>query len=100
MKANTPGGWLAVAYEEAFFIGQIVSTNDNNTAYMIQFLRQTNKKTSIFQWPSVKDVDEIDKKYILDIQINITAANRDRIYIVKNIDEIEKEYLCYSAKYF
>ena len=61
---------------------------------------QTNKNISIFQWLSVKDVDEIDKKCILDIQINITAANLGRIYIVKNIEEIEKEYLCYSAKYF
>ena len=54
------------------------------------------------QFCSLKSItfEKKNKKYILDIQINVTAANRGRIYIVKNIEEIEKYYLCYSAKYF
>ena len=61
-------------------------------------------KTILFdiQFCSIKSItfEKKNKKYILDIQINVTTANRGRIYIVKNIEEIEKYYLCYSAKYF
>ena len=44
------------------------------------------------QFCSIKSITfkKKNKKYILDIQINVTAANRGRIYIVKNIEEIEK----------
>ena len=44
------------------------------------------------QFCSIKSItfEKKKKKYILDIQINVTAAYRGRIYIVKNIEEIEK----------
>ena len=52
--------WVAVAYNEDFYVGQIASLCDDGIN--VNFLRK--RKDGTYKWPRPKDMDLVSTKYI------------------------------------
>ena len=94
---TTTGSWVAVAYDQKFFIGEIISVYNPNSA-LIQFL--TRGYRDVFRWPQVDDVDTVDAMYVFAHDIDLKLANNGRSWIVPELDYLENLFRQYSALYF
>ena len=94
----TKQGTVAVAYEEQYFIGEVVEIADANKA-TIQFMRSGYQKT--FQWPQVEDLDEVEAQFVFAWDFDVVPrGGRGRVWTVPDLKKIEELYLKYQKKYF
>ena len=86
---------VAVAYQSAFFIGEVVEIKSEDKA-LIQFIEAgyANK----FSWPSVLDTDVVDSKYVF--QADFSVINKGRYCEVPDFQVIKKQYELYKKLFF
>ncbi|XP_044179015.1 uncharacterized protein LOC114974427 [Acropora millepora] len=86
--------WVAVAYEEDFFVGQIEKKLANKVR--ITFLEQ--KKDTFFSWPKRKDRADIKPAFIFCRNLEVLQEKDN--YIVKHLTELRQKFEGFSSKYF
>lgn len=87
--------WVAVAYNEGFFIGKtttVVSKSDVSVDFLVR------SRDGSFKWPKKKDSDNVDAKYIFctDPQVVQMVGTH---FILHNVSAVEKQYETYHAIY-
>ncbi|KAM7436906.1 hypothetical protein ABFA07_013408 [Porites harrisoni] len=94
------GQWVAVAYNEGFFIGKITAINmrvlDETVEEIdVNFLTKTTKGN--YKWPKRKDTDIVSTTYIF---FSTPTVNEDgKNFVVNNEDNISKHYESYKKAY-
>ena len=62
------GQWVAIAYDEAFFIGKVTDINiyllDSEEEVTVNFLTKTKDGSGAYKWPKRKDTASVSMKYI------------------------------------
>ena len=86
--------WVAVAYEEDFFVGQIEKKLANKVR--VTFLEQ--KKDTFFSWPKRKDRADIKPAFIFCRNLEVLQEKDN--YIVKHLTELRQKFEGFSSKYF
>ena len=57
------GQWVAVYYDNQFYIGQVFDIKNADTAD-IKFLEQTKGRKDFFRWPANEDIAEVHAQYV------------------------------------
>lgn len=96
-KFERQGDWVAVAYEEAFFVGQVIEVYNNNCG-MVQFLNQGYQK--VFRWPKVDDTAETESKFVFSSNFECVLQHNGRTWRIPEINQITKSYEQYKQKIF
>ena len=91
------GEYIAVAYEEDFHVGMVTSVQNDNLA-TVQWLRK-GYKTS-FKWPAALLIADVESRFVLCGDIELTTPNNGRTWSVTNLEKIQKLYHCYCEQYF
>ena len=86
------GQWVAVAYNEGFFIGKITARLEEID---VNFLTKTTKGN--YKWPKRKDTDIVSTTYIF---FSTPTVNEDgKNFVVNSEDNISKHYESYKKAY-
>lgn len=86
------GESVAVAYNEGYFIGEIIEVKAKDVA-SVQFMKAGYARK--FTWPSVVDCDEnLDSKFVFCSEFPI--INNGRYCEIPGLDHIEKLYNVYK----
>ena len=91
------GMWVAVAYEEDFFIGEVIETHSESLA-TIQFLNRGY--TDVFKWPQLEDVTKVESKFVFTSDFDVVSANNGRTWIVPEFNYIKELYHDYRQIHF
>ena len=86
-------GWVAVAYDEDFYIGQITSLRDGKVH--VNFL--SRKKDGQYRWPKRKDCGIISTEYIFASKLRVQKVGSS--FVVVNETSITTQYQSYKNKY-
>ena len=89
------GTWVGVAYENDYFIGQVVNVKSESCA-VVQFMRKGYNGS--FKWPLVIDIDEIESKFVFVADFEVQVQGRKTS--IPKLQKIEELYTIYKEKYF
>ncbi|XP_033096403.1 uncharacterized protein LOC117100720 [Anneissia japonica] len=95
-KFNSQGEWLAVAYENEWFVGTVVDIKSSERA-VVQFLSKGHQ--NVYRWPRVDDFDTIDSKFVFAHALDVSTAN-GRTWSVPEFDYLQELYSDYCSLYF
>lgn len=85
--------YLAVAYQDQWYPGIVISTKDN--AAVVKFM-SPSRKPGYFTWPSREDTQVVDKEFVLKPQ----CVNSGRQWLFEEYEEIDTLFATYKLKYF
>ena len=86
------GMWVAVAYEEDFFIGEVIEKHSDDLA-TIQFLNRGY--TDVFKWPQVEDISKVESRFVFSSDFEVVSSNNGRTWIVTEFNYIKELYTDY-----
>lgn len=86
---------MAVAYDKAFYIGQITAINSHEEMH-ITFLAHT-KDEGLIKWPRQKDCATVHKKYVFSSTPKMQAVGKQ--FFVHNFPNIKYLYEKYQKTY-
>ena len=90
------GEWVAVAYKEGFFVGQVEKILSGRVR--VNFL---TKKQGVFSWPRPTDKADIQVVFIFSRNVKVTkAGDGDKKYFVESEELINDRFKAFSLKYF
>jgi len=86
------GQWVAVFYDDQFYIGQVVHVMNKDMA-MVNYLERTTGRSDYFKWPRVEDLAETSSCYVFrwDLDVNPVSSNL-RMWHVAEISNIVSAY--------
>jgi len=87
LKVN---GWVAVAYDDGFYVGQITSLSDGKVN--VNFLAR--RKDGQYRWPKRKDSAIISTEYIFCSKLRIQKVGSS--FVVLNEISITTSYQTYK----
>jgi len=70
------GQWVAVLYDDRFYIEQVVHVINKDKAFII-YLEQTSGRSDYFKWSKMEDLGETFAYYIFHWYL-VVARSRDR----------------------
>ena len=90
------GQWVAVAYNEDFYVGQVTNILSNNGGVKIKFL--TKKKDGFYKWLQLKDTDLVSTEYIFHSKPAVQKVGsafvlNDENTVINLYDSYKKKYL-------
>ncbi|KAL8610059.1 hypothetical protein ACOMHN_045457 [Nucella lapillus] len=86
------GEWVAVFYDQGFFIGQVTLVENPGTAH-VSFLENTKSRRDYFRWPRVEDVANVDSQYVFRWDVEVLPVSNDgRIWQVSDLQDIADAY--------
>ena len=88
------GRWVAVAYDDNFYVGKIMSLKSEEEI-RVDFLTQKNDGS--FKWPRPKDSDKVSAKYIFCSTPRVQQVGT--IFAVSQLDSIKHLYKVYHKKF-
>lgn len=91
------GEWVAVFYDEEFYIGQVVNIANDQQAD-VQFLERCSLSNAKFRWPRKDDIDTVDAKYVFSSNFEVTTSN-GRVWTVMDVGLIDELYTIYKRQY-
>ncbi|KAK3803823.1 hypothetical protein RRG08_056307 [Elysia crispata] len=62
-KFHWPNCWLAVYYDDQFYVAQVMDFISTNSAE-IKFLEQTKANEKYFPWPRTHDIAVVNAKFV------------------------------------
>ncbi|KAL8618144.1 hypothetical protein ACOMHN_034371 [Nucella lapillus] len=68
------GEWVAVFYDQGFFIGQVTLVENPGTAH-VSFLENTKSHRDYFRWLRVEDVANVDSQYVFRWDVEVLPAS-------------------------
>ena len=93
---RSQGEWVAVAYENDWFIGCVVNVHTAERG-VVQFLSRGAQ--NVHRWPRVDDIDTIDCRFVFAHDFAVTSAN-GRTWVVAKMDYLQELYENYYSVYF
>ncbi|XP_044182113.1 uncharacterized protein LOC122962927 [Acropora millepora] len=94
------GQWVAVAYNEGFYIGQVTSINfrllDSAEEVDVNFLTKS-KAGETYKWPKRKDTDNVSTTYIFCSTPIVQKVGTN--FVLSNKNNIAKQYDSYKKTY-
>ena len=86
------GQWVAVFYNDQFYIGQVVHVINKDMA-MVNYLERTTGRSDYFKWPRVEELAETSSCYVFrwDQDVNPVSSN-SRMWHVAEISNIVSAY--------
>ena len=85
--------WVAVAYDENFYVGQITSLCDEDVK--VNFL--TQRKDGQYKWPKPKDIALVSTKYVFCSTPRVQKVGAN--FVLHNQDQVKRLYKHYKLKY-
>ena len=89
--------YLAVAYQDQWYPGIVISTKDN--AAVVKFM-SPSRKPGYFTWPSREDTQVVDKEFVLKRGFIPQCVNSGRQWLFEEYEEIDTLFATYKLKYF
>lgn len=88
--------WVAVAYEENYYVGQIEKKSTKTVS--VTFLAE---RAGVFQWPKKNDRYQVLPKFIFCRNLEVTNDEKNSsVYLVKNLEGIRAKFRGFTRKYF
>ena len=84
-KFSKQGEYVAVAYENDFFIGEVTDVQSTQLG-TVQFLEKGYE--NVFKWPRVEEVCIIDSKFVFAASFDVLSRNNGRTWLVPEYDEL------------
>ena len=92
------GETVAVHYDQRLYIGEVLQVHDPSKA-TVTFLCQDLDRNS-FYWPSSLDLDEIDKKYVVQWGVElIPNGQRARKWCVQDFPKLQRRHNTYKSQF-
>ena len=85
--------WVAVAYDQQYFIGQVKEMMGNKVRINFLF-----RKNNFYYWPQVIDKDDVDANFIFKPTVKVEQIGRK--FKVHDVTEIDAAYKGFTKKYF
>jgi hypothetical protein len=95
-KYSKMDSWIAVAYEEGFFVGTVSEVKSECMA-VVQFL--TRGARNVFRWPTVDDIAPIQSEFVFAYEFEVSSTN-GQTYRVPELNYIEDLYEEFSSTFF
>lgn len=97
-KVLSVGCWVAVAYDDDFYIGQVLDkVLDLESEVLVDFLTKTNSKDFVYKMPKRKDTAKIHSKYIFCSHVRVQKVGTD--YCVLSGQSVVDKYNNYKEQY-
>ena len=96
-RFSNQGIWVAVAYDDDFFIGTVLDVANFEVA-TVQFLNRGFQIT--YRWPRIDDVAEARNQFVFASDVEVVLNANGRTYSVSEIDYLQQLYEEYAAEYF
>ena len=96
-RFSNQGIWVAVAYDDDFFIGTVLDVANFEVA-TVQFLNRGFQTT--YRWPRIDDVAEVRNQFVFASDVEVVLNANGRTYSVSEIDYLQQLYEEYAAEYF
>ena len=88
--------WVAVDYEEDFYVGQVDKIVSNKV--YVNFLTE---KEGVFSWPKAKDTDKLHAKFIFSRNLKVLEVGEiGSNFTVENFQLLKDKFKAFSSKYF
>lgn len=85
--------WVAVFFDDDFYIGQVLDIKDKDTAVVTYLERARKKQGSLYRWPAIEDISETAAQYVFRWSLDVMpVANSGRLWHVDDIEDIEEGY--------
>ena len=88
------GCWVAVAYDKAYYVGRIVSIQ-NEEEVKVDFVAK--RRDGSYRWPNIKDTSIISKVYIFCSSPRMQQVGND--FVIHNVDHLDQLYKSYQKNY-
>lgn len=95
------GQRVAVAYDEAFYIGKITSIDfrvlDSMEKVTVTFLTKSKAGDKAYKWSKRKDTDQVSAAFIFYSSLSLEMV--DTNFVLSNKDSIAKQYETFKKTY-
>ena len=86
------GQWVAVFYDDRFYVGQVIEVEDGQSG-IVKYLEPTNGRKDYFRWPRSEDVARTSANYVFKSNFDVKPVSNDgRVWEVEDIDDIASGY--------
>lgn len=89
------GAWVAIAYNEGFFIGKVHAIDSLQEEVKVDFLARC--KDGSYNWPKRKDTDKVNTKYIFSSSLRVQRVGDH--FVLSNENSIDMQFERYRKKY-
>ena len=95
-----PGMLVAVGYENDVYVGEVENILTSATA-VVNFMSQCKQKQTTFKWPETVDKAEVDQKFVLASDFNMSTTN-GRFWTLSQAEHklIQAKYRAFKQLYF
>ena len=83
--------FVAVAYEDAWYPGEILNISDINLN--LKFLHPRGKGALSFTWPIKDDTKDVDKKIVFFRNLTVEPTPGLRSWLIHEYDDVQDSYL-------
>lgn len=103
LQLYRPGTYVAAVYDQAWYVGSIVKTDDEKQDLLITFMKQTGPGSSkFFKWPAQKDECWLPVAHVLcSLKVpSTTTTGRQYQFLNQEIENIKKLFATFSAAHY
>lgn len=97
MGKLSEGEWVAVAYDDGYYVGQVENVNRPDMVVGVNFLRKSSQN-DYFYWPEVKDRANVSPTVIFFPKVKVSKESRK--FKVLNLNAVVTAFAGFSQKYF
>jgi hypothetical protein len=90
--------YLVVAYQDSWYPGVVDKVMSENKA-VVNFMLPC-KKAGTFQWPNSKDIQQVEKQFVLKKGLIPECINSGRQWFFREYQDINRLYEMYKLEYF
>ncbi|GFS27350.1 nucleoprotein TPR-like [Elysia marginata] len=101
-KFQAGNSWVAVYYDEQFYVGQVINIISADSAE-IKFLEQTKANEEYFRWPRADDIAVVDAKFVFAWNFDVApVSNNCRLWMTDCFAALNVSYsrIKKAQKYF
>ncbi|RUS74049.1 hypothetical protein EGW08_018198 [Elysia chlorotica] len=87
------GMWVAVFYDDAFYIGQVLDVGEDKKKAVVKFMEETKSQPGHFKWPRSDDIAEVCSQFVFRWDFDVEAASSNcRIWKIPALASLERAY--------
>ncbi|GFR57509.1 hypothetical protein ElyMa_000003300 [Elysia marginata] len=90
--------WIAVAYPQRWYTGLVLKESASRGTVNVDF-GEPSKKLGSFKYPDGRDIQEVERCFILKTNITVSPSANLRYWVTDNSEDIEKLYRQYIKVY-
>lgn len=89
--------FVAVAYEDAWYPGEILNISDINLN--LKFLHPRRKGALSFTWPIKDDTKDVDNKFVFFRNLTVEPTPGLRSWLIHEYDDVQDSYLEFKDEF-